>query len=146
MERKEPTEATLQQLRDQFPVSLIGSWSTFGDGYQMDYGQTATFHADGSGMFEMWDTSDDEEPVRQLPFRWEAKGEFEVEVKPMSEKSCPDDWGSFLVEFFLSEDAYGTKSVAIRDARASNGQEAFWWFLKPDEHPMRLLKPHNSAA
>jgi hypothetical protein len=141
--RTEPNERTLQVFRERFPQSLVGLWSTFGDDYQMIFGHTVRFDADGKGIFYMWDV-DDEVGERETRFRWTANDQFEVEVLPIDSDSptYESDWGRFVADFYLSENAYGIKSVALRDGR--QGTEPFWWFLMPDRHPMTFSELPNA--
>jgi hypothetical protein len=108
----------------------------------MEFGHTATFHRDGTGIFDIWSIFEEGEPEHSSPFVWNVKEGFEVEVRPAPSVApvYTSDCGSFIVEFYMTEDAYGNKSIAIRDAHATQGKEPFWWFMDPEKHPMRLLE------
>jgi len=142
MARVEPDEETLKSCRAQFPESLIGLWSTFGDGYQMEFGHSAIFERNGRGMFEMWSlyVDDDEESEHSFSFSWRVLQGFEVEIQPAGSSLDGSDRGNFIVEFYLSDDPYGNKYLAIRDGREAEGKEPLWWFADSQKHPMRRLQ------
>jgi hypothetical protein len=132
-----PSEQTVREFRERFPSSLVGMWSTFGDDYQMEFGHSVTFRDDGTGVSYLWDALVDEE--METPFQWKVRQGFEVEVAPCDPaKGFESDWGTFVVDFYLGTDAYGTRYVAIRDGGGAQNREPFWWFRDPNTHPLRL--------
>jgi hypothetical protein len=141
MSQTTSTEDSGEDFFRRFPESLEGTWSTFGDGYQMEHSRAATFCRDGTGLFEIWGVfEENEQPSSATPFRWTAKDGFVVEVTPCDAKFESAGWGSFTAQFYLSSDDYGNKFVALCDDTMHQQGDPFWWFDDPAKHPMRLMR------
>jgi hypothetical protein len=135
----EPDEETLKACRLSFPESLVGLWSTLD---LMTCGRCVAFHDDGTGSLKVWSIFNEGSEEQTTPFRWRAKDGLEIEVMPLDKQqsNSAGDWGRFIVEFFLFDDVYRIKYLAIRDGNARCGRSPFWWFMDSDNDPMCRIK------
>lgn len=135
----------LATYRTRFRQGPVGVWHTWlGAGWDSCYGCQFTFRKDYTGLAYTWDIGDDKEPETEEEFTWRLVSDFTIDIQPVGERRCEEDWGIVRYDFAfgLAKCGGDRKLFLYEIGHYGKTSPGFWWSPNPvvfaDENPQHI--------